>query len=128
MDPKYLSHEADAQLFLDGMRLARQVAQRPALKEMIVRETRPGPDVADDAAMLDYVKDTVQTSWHMVGTCKMGVDEAAVVDPELKVRGIANLRVVDSSICPTIPSSNTNVPSLAIGEKGADMILAAARV
>ena len=127
MDPKYLSHEADAQLFLDGMRLARQVAQRPALKQMIVRETRPGPGVADDPAMLDYVRDTVQTSWHMVGTCKMGIDEAAVVDPELKVRGIASLRVVDSSICPTIPSSNTNVPSLAIGEKGADMILAAAR-
>ncbi|MES2563103.1 MAG: GMC oxidoreductase, partial [Pseudomonadota bacterium] len=108
------------QLFLDGMRLARQVAQQPALKAMIVRETRPGLEVADDAAMLDYVRDTVQTSWHMVGTCKMGVDDNAVVDAELKVRGIANLRVIDSSICPTIPSSNTNAASLAIGEKGAD--------
>ena len=127
MDPRYLSHEADAQLFLDGVRLAREVAKQPALEAMIVRETRPGPGVADDAALLDYVRDTVQTSWHMVGTCKMGVDEASVVDPQLRVRGIANLRVVDSSICPTIPSSNTNAPSLAIGEKAADLMLAERR-
>lgn len=124
MDPKYLSHEADAQLFLDGIRVARKVAQQPAFKPLIVRETRPGPEVNDDAELLDYMRGTIQTSWHIVGTCKMGVDETAVVDPQLRVRGIANLRVVDSSICPTIPSSNTNIPSIAIGEKGADMVLA----
>ncbi len=124
MDPKYLSHEADAQLFLDGIRVARTVAQQPAFKPLIVRETRPGPEVNDDAGLLDYMRGTIQTSWHMVGTCKMGVDAAAVVDPQLRVKGIANLRVIDSSICPTIPSSNTNIPSIAIGEKGADMVLA----
>ena len=73
------------------------------------------------------IPQTAQTSWHMIGTCKMGVDDASVVAPELRVRGIANLRVVDTSICPTIPSSNTNAAALAIGEKGADMVLAAAR-
>ena len=125
MDPKYLSHEADAQLFLDGIRVARKVARQPAFKNLIVRETRPGPEVNDDAGLLDYMKGTIQTSWHMVGTCKMGVDDAAVVDPQLRVHGIENLRVIDSSICPTIPSSNTNIPSIAIGEKGADMVLAA---
>ena len=125
MDPRYLSHEADAQLFLDGVRLARKVAQMPALKPLIVRETRPGPEVADDAGLLDYMRGTIQTSWHMVGTTKMGTDAAAVVDPELRVHGIANLRVIDSGICPTIPSSNTNIPSIAIGEKGADLLLAA---
>jgi choline dehydrogenase len=125
MDPRYLSHEADAQLFLDGMRLARKVAQMPSLKPLIVRETRPGPEVADDAGLLDYMRGTIQTSWHMVGTTKMGTDPAAVVDPELRVHGIANLRVVDSGICPTIPASNTNIPSIAIGEKGADLLLAA---
>ena len=125
MDPKYLSHEADAQLFLDGIRVARKVAQQPAFKNLIVRETRPGPEVNDDAALLDYMKGTIQTSWHMVGTCKMGVDDAAVVDPQLRVRGVENLRVIDSSICPTIPSSNTNIPSIAIGEKGAELVLAA---
>ena len=72
-------------------------------------------------------RETVQTSWHMIGTCKMGVDDASVVDPELRVRGVANLRVVDTSICPTIPSSNTNAAAIAIGEKGADLVLAAAR-
>ena len=127
MDPKYLSHEADAQLFLDGVRLARHVSQRPALKPLVVRETRPGPDVQDDAALLDYIRSSAQTSWHQIGTCKMGVDASAVVDPELRVHGIANLRVVDSGICPTIPSSNTNIASIAIGEKGADMLLETAR-
>jgi choline dehydrogenase len=126
MDPKYLSHEADVQTFLDGMRVARKVAEQPAMKQLIVRETRPGPEVNDDAGLLDYMKGTIQTSWHMVGTCKMGVDEAAVVDPQLRVHGLQGLRVIDSSICPTIPSSNTNIPSIAIGEKGADMVLAAA--
>ena len=99
----------------------------PALKPLVVRETRPGPQAQDDAALLDYMRETIQTSWHMIGTCKMGVDSSAVVDPELRVRGVANLRVIDSGICPTIPSSNTNIVSIAIGEKGADMLLAAAR-
>lgn len=83
------------------------------------------PSVLPLEALLDYVRDTAQTSWHRGGTCRMGVDDMAVVDSQLKVRGIANLRIVDSGICPTIPSSNTNAPLLAIGEKGADMILAA---
>jgi len=126
MDPKYLSHEADVQRFVEGMRFARRIAQMPALKPLVVRETRPGPEVQDDAGLLDYMKETIQTSWHMVGTCKMGVDAAAVVDPELKVRGIDALRVIDSSIFPTIPSSNTNIPTIATGEKGAELLLAAA--
>jgi choline dehydrogenase len=127
MDPKYLSHEADVQRFIEGMRFARRIAQMPALKPLVVRETRPGPEVQDDAGLLDYMKETIQTSWHMVGTCKMGVDAAAVVDPELRVRGVDGLRVIDSSIFPTIPSSNTNIPTIATGEKGADLLLAAAR-
>jgi choline dehydrogenase len=127
MDPRYLSHEADAQLFLDGIRRARAIAGEGPMKALIVRETRPGPGVTGSAGLLDYVKDTVNTSWHMVGTCRMGIDENAVVDPELRVRGIERLRVVDSSICPTIPSSNTNAASIAIGEKASDLILEAAR-
>jgi len=124
MDPRYLSHEADAQLFLDGVKRARALADQPAMKPLIVRETRPGPGVTDDAGLIDYVRDGVNTSWHMVGTCRMGADEASVVDPQLRVRGIAGLRVIDSSIFPTIPSSNTNAPSIALGEKGADLVLA----
>jgi choline dehydrogenase len=127
MDPKYLSHEADVQLFLDGMRFARHIAQMPSLKPLVVRETRPGPDIRDDVGMLDYMKETIQTSWHMVGTCKMGNGADAVVDDQLKVHGIERLRVIDSSIFPTIPSSNTNIPTIAAAEKGAAMVLAAAR-
>src|SRR5262249_47748088 len=126
MDPKYLSHEADAQLFVEGLRFARRIAQMPSLKSLVVRETRPGPEVQDEAALLDYMRDTIQTSWHMVGTCRMGADETAVVDPELRVRGVSGLRVIDSSVFPTIPSSNTNIPTIAAGEKGAEMLLAAA--
>ncbi|MBV7483788.1 GMC family oxidoreductase [Bordetella sp. BOR01] len=125
MDPCYLSRDEDARLFLRGMRIARQVAAMPALQPLIVRETRPGPDAANDAAMLAYLRETLQTSWHMVGTCKMGVDDMAVVDPDLRVRGIGNLRVIDSSICPTLPSSGTNIPTIAIAEKGAERLLAA---
>jgi len=125
MDPKYLSHEKDVQMFLEGMRFARRIAEMPSLKPLVVRETRPGPEVRDDAGLLDYMKDTIQTSWHMVGTCKMGTGADAVVDPELKVHGIERLRVVDSSIFPTIPSSNTNIPTIACAEKGAEMILTA---
>jgi choline dehydrogenase-like flavoprotein len=72
------------------------------------------------------IPQTAQMSWHVIETCKMGVDDASVVAPELRVCGIASLRVVDTSICPTIPSSNTNAAALAIGENGADMMLAAA--
>ena len=126
MDPRYLSHEADMQLFVDGIKRAREVAGRPALASMIVRETRPGPDASHDGALVDYIKDSVQTSWHMVGTCRMGADERSVVDPQLRVRGIERLRVIDSSICPTIPSSNTNAAAIAIGEKGSDLVLEAA--
>jgi choline dehydrogenase len=123
MDPRYLSHEADAQMFVEGVRLSRKLATMPAFQPLVVRETRPGADAQDDAAILDYVKASAQTAWHMCGTCKMGVDEAAVVDPQLRVRGIAALRVIDSSIFPTIPSSNTNIPSIAVGEKGAELIM-----
>ena len=99
----------------------------PALRDLVVRETRPGPEAQDDAALLEYMRGTIQTSWHMVGTCRMGTDDAAVVDPQLRVRGVANLRVIDSAIFPTIPSSNTNIPSIAAGEKGAELVLDAAR-
>lgn len=127
MDPRYLSHDDDAQLFLRGMRISRGIATMPALAPLVVRETRPGPGVVDDAGMLAYIRETLQTSWHMVGTCKMGTDPMAVVDPQLRVHGIDRLRVIDSSICPTLPSSGTAVPTMAIAEKGAEMVLASCR-
>ena len=127
MDPKYLSDESDRGMYLGGIRLVRRLAAQPALRAMVVRETRPGPDVQDDDALIEYIRSTVQTSWHMVGTCKMGSDQLAVVDPELRVHGLRGLRVADASVFPTIPASNTNIPSIAMSEKASDMLLAAAR-
>ena len=123
MDPRYLHHTEDQEDMVRAFRMAREVAAQSALQSLIVRETRPGPDISDDAAVLNYVRDSGQTSWHPIGTCKMGSDSLAVVDPLLRVRGVQGLRVVDSSIMPTMPSSNTNAASIAIGEKGADCIL-----
>jgi choline dehydrogenase len=103
------------------------VAAQPALAGLVERETRPGPDIQDDEGLLEYIRTSGQTSWHPIGTCRMGPDgdAAAVVDPQLRVRGVQALRVVDSSIMPTMPSSNTNAASIAIGEKAADLITGA---
>ncbi|WP_321795895.1 GMC family oxidoreductase [Caballeronia sp. J97] len=123
IEPRYLTAEADRITILEGLRLARAVSRQPHLASLIVRETRPGPDLQDDAGLLDYIKTSGQTSWHPIGTCKMGIDDMAVVDPQLRVRGVTGLRVADSSIMPTMCSSNTNAASIMIGEKAADLIL-----
>lgn len=107
---------------LDALRLSRKVLDQPAINPYVKRETRPGVDVQDDDGLLNYIRQCGQTSWHPVGTCRMGGDAASVVDPQLQVRGVRRLRVIDSSIMPTMPSSNTNAGSIMIGEKGADLL------
>jgi choline dehydrogenase len=96
------------------------------LKEITGEEIAPGADLQSDAELLDWVRNNAETTYHPVGTCKMGSDPLAVVDRELKVHGIENLRVADASIMPTLTSGNTNAPSIMIGEKCAEMVLAAA--
>ena len=128
IEPRYLEREEDRQAMIDALRLARKVMQQPGMAPFVERETRPGVDVTSDADFLAYIKESGQTSFHPVGTCKMGTDSMAVVDSALKVHGITSLRVVDSSIMPTIPSSNTNAASIMVGEKAADLILSQARV
>lgn len=124
IEPNYLTHEEDQRSALDALKLARRITEQSAFKGYVKRETRPGIDVRDDAALLDYIKKSGQTSWHPIGTCRMGSDADSVVDPSLRVRGVERLRVIDSSIMPTMPSSNTNAGSIMIGEKGADLVLA----
>lgn len=123
IEPCYLSSENDQHAMLGALRLARKVMQQPGIATLVERETRPGIDVQDEEGLLAYIKKSGQTSWHPIGTCKMGVDPMAVVDPQLRVRGVNGLRVVDSSVMPTMCSPNTNAASIMIGEKAADLML-----
>jgi choline dehydrogenase len=92
-----------------------------------VREVLPGPEVAQPAEVQDYLRRAAETYFHPVGTCRMGLEAGAVVDPELRVHGVDGLRVADASIMPSIVSGNTNAPTIMIGEKAAAMVLAAHR-
>ena len=123
----YLSHEDDLRAFVRGLRYARRVAAQPALARHVVREMRPGPGVESDAALAEYIRRTIFSSYHPVGTCRMGRDAGAVVDAQLRVHGLHGLRVADASVMPTIPASNINAAAILAGEKAADMILQAAR-
>ena len=125
IEPNYLTVEEDRQSMLEALRLARKIIEQPAMKGLAKRETRPGIDVQDDAGLLDYIRQCGQTSWHPIATCRMGGDERSVVDPALRVRGVQQLRVIDSSVMPSMPSSNTNAGSIMVGEKGADLVRSA---
>ena len=111
---------------LKGMEICRAIGRQPALKPFVVEEIAPGPAVADDKGLRDYLRTTGVSNLHPVGTCRMGRGVGDVVDPQLKVFGIDGLRVADASIMPSIVAGNTNAPSIMIGEKCAAMMLASA--
>jgi choline dehydrogenase len=118
----YFADSRDTAAMLEGVKLARTLAGAPALARYGKRELVPGPQGADDKALRDHIRKYGETLYHPVGTCKMGSDEMAVVDSELRVRGMEGLRVVDASIMPTIIGGNTNAPTIMIAEKAADLI------
>ncbi len=122
----FLSSPPDAQLTVRAIRIARAIMTAPALAPFLVTEVAPGVDRTTDDEILDWVKKAAETTYHPVGTCKMGSDAMAVVDAQLRVHGIEGLRVADASIMPTLTSGNTNAPSIMIGERAADMVLSAA--
>lgn len=113
----------DMQTLIAGTKIARRALATKAFAPYLVSEYAPGPSVQTDEEWEAYTRKVASHVYHACGTCKMGIDEMAVVDPRLRVRGVEGLRVVDSSIIPQIPSGNLNAISMAIGEKGADMIL-----
>ena len=106
-----------------AVRIARAIMTAPAMTPFQMSEFAPGADRTTDDEILDWVKLAAETTYHPVGTCKMGSDPMAVVDAQLYVHGIAGLRVADASIMPTLTSGNTNAPSIMIGEKASDMVL-----
>ncbi len=129
IQPNYLSTEADRRIASDSLRLTRRIVAQPALAKYQPQEFRPGPQYQGDAELARLAGDIATTIFHPVGTCRMGraEDPAAVVDPRLRVRGVAALRVVDASVMPSITSGNTNAPTLMIAEKAAEWIAEDAR-
>ncbi|WP_433285185.1 GMC family oxidoreductase [Pseudonocardia sp. CA-142604] len=119
IDPNYLADERDVERMVVGVRRAREVGEAKAFSPWRDRELLPGSDVRDDAACREFVRRSVTTYFHPVGTCRIGVDDGAVVDPELRVRGVEGLRVADASVMPVIVSANTNATTLAIAERAA---------
>ena len=123
IQPNFLDSETDRRAMVDGLKLGREICRQDAYTRHIKRETLPGPEIADDGALLDYIRQTGGTIYHPAGTCAMGQNDGAVVDERLRVRGLRGLRIADCSIMPTVVSGNTNAPTIMIGEKAAAMIL-----
>lgn len=129
IDPSYLSDSADFEPLIAAVGMAREFAAAPPLARQLTTEIAPGPGLSSDGDLRDWIRGNLTTLYHPVGTCAMGGDSrlaasklTSVVDTELRVRGIAALRVVDASVMPTVPRGNTNAPTIAIAERAADLI------
>ena len=127
--PNYLADPIDQHTIVEGLRWGRRIAEQEALAPYIDHEFRPGPETTSDEDLLQHARDTGTTIYHPVGTARMGGnnDAQAVLDPQLRVKGVEALRVVDASIMPRLVSGNTNAPTIAIAERASDLILAAAK-
>ena len=123
MQPNYLSTPRDRETIVAGLRVARKVFATPAMQRLITEEIFPGPQAQSDEDLLNHVRATSGTTYHQTSTCMMGPGPMAVVDTDLKVKGMDGLRVIDASVMPTVVSGNTNATVIMIAEKGADMIL-----
>jgi choline dehydrogenase len=125
--PNYLSAPSDLRVLIAGINHTRRIFAQPAMARYSLQETVPGPLVTTDEQFGEFARQAGTNVFHPVGTCKMGTDAMAVVDPRLRVHGIAGLRVIDASIMPAVTTGNTNAPTIMIGEKGAAMIREDAR-
>lgn len=125
INPRYLEHPSDQTVLLAGMKLARSLLQTEPLKPYFDHEVYPGSHVQSDEQLMEVAKERGTTTFHPCGTCRMGpdTDPTAVVDDQLRVRGVEGLRVIDASVMPMIPSANLNAPTIMIAEKASDMIL-----
>jgi choline dehydrogenase len=125
IEPRYLDAEIDGKTLVAGIRMLREIYAQPSFRELFDTEMLPGAAARYDEDLLDFARTAGGTVFHCVGTCRMGNahDREAVVDPQLRVRGVEALRVIDASVMPTVTSANTNAASLMIGERGARMIM-----
>jgi choline dehydrogenase-like flavoprotein len=123
IDPNYWADPYDRECAIKGLRMAREILRQPALKPFVMAERMPGDDVRTDEQLAEYAYRTCKTDHHPAGTCAMGSGENAVVTPDLRLRGLLGIRVVDASVMPFVPSGNTNAPAIMVAEKASDMIL-----
>ena len=122
IDPNYWGDRGDRDMSIRGFRLAREIMAQAAFKPYVLAERLPGPQCKTDDEIAEYAYRHAKTDYHPVGTCKMGVDDMAVVDPALRVIGVDGLRVCDSSVMPRLISSNTNAATIMVAEKASDLI------
>ena len=122
VDPNFIAEPDDLRISAEGVKISREIMNQPAFAKYVRQEHFPGKDVRTQADFENYARQYGRTSYHPTGTCKMGVDEMAVVDPQLRVRGLEGIRICDSSIMPSLIGSNTNAPTIMIAEKGSDLI------
>jgi choline dehydrogenase len=124
IDPEYLTVESDLRPLLAGIRVAERLCETVALRPFVGRPMAPWPGQVDDANLAQYVRENAQTAYHPVGTCRMGTDDGAVVDCELRVHGLDGLRVVDASVMPQIIRGHPHAPTVMIAERVVDLIRA----
>ncbi|MFB6194384.1 MAG: GMC family oxidoreductase, partial [Halobaculum sp.] len=123
IDPGYLTSDPDLSVLVEGVRRSREILQAEPFDDYRGREVWPGSEVETDEEIARHVRETAETVYHPVGTCRMGTDAESVVDERLRVRGVEALRVADASVMPTITGGNTNAPTMAIAERAADLVL-----
>ena len=125
INPNFLSDKDDIKSLLESVKLSRKVINTKPLSDIIIEEVLPGKNITDNNLLIDYCKKMIKTNWHPVGTCKMGRedDRMSVLNSNLQVKGIDNLRVFDVSMMPNIIAANTNAPAMAIADKATDIML-----
>jgi choline dehydrogenase len=118
----YMTHDEDWRMMVDGWRIAKQIIDTEPFKSLVDEQHLPGPEVVSEDDFKEYIRNNASTVYHPCGTCRMGTDERAVTSPDLQVRGLAGLRVVDASVMPMVPSSNIHPATIMVAEKAADII------
>ena len=122
IQPNYLKEKIDQDVLIEGVKICRSLLRTTVLKKISVCETLPGEHVKSDEEILNFIRNKGATVYHAIGSCRMGIDNKAVVSPSLKINGLSNIRIADASIMPTMPSGNTNAATLMIAEKASDLI------